>query len=263
MKNERTEYPILNLAPNYSYLYNYLNLHNSDFHTKLYEFLTSADKSGVIDFNLPSGNLWANSNLGAESVFHFGDYFALKDSRSTQSENNNNIGVTQFKCNYTDFTKTDEVTFIKLKSNEDIVHKKLGKLWVIPNEKDVIELFEHTIQFEYTINNVRGMLFVAKQDINGKLDSSKSLFFPYGGYFADITWEETTLREKSFSFYCWLDGTNEVYSDYVKYFTNNRQAFDTTAEDNAKLYRMSSAYRGCQFNIRPIMKKRKKIHNFD
>ena len=262
MKNERIEYAI-NGAPNYSYLYDYLSLHNSAFHTKLYEFLTAVDKSGVIDFNLPSGNLWANSNLGAESVFHFGDYFTLRDSRSEQSEYNNIIGVTQFKCNYTNFTKTNDVTFIKLKSNEDIVRKKLGKLWAIPNEKDVIELFEHTVQFEYTINSVRGMLFVAKPDTNGNLDTSKVLFFPYGGYFADITWEEKTLRERSFSFYCWLNGTHAVYSDFVKYFTNNRQAFNTTAEDNNKFYRMSSAYRGCAFNIRPIMKKRKKIHNFD
>lgn len=262
MKNERIEYAI-NGAPNYSYIYDYLSLHNSAFHTKLYEFLTAVDKSDVIDFNLPSGNLWANSNLGAESVFHFGDYFTLRDSRSEQSEYNNTIGVTQFKCNYTNFTKTNDVTFIKLKSTEDIVRKKLGKLWVIPNEKDVIELFEHTVQFEYTINNVRGMVFVAKPDINGNLDSSKVLFFPYGGYFADITWEEKTLREQSFSFYCWLNGTHAVYSDFVKYFANNRQAFKTTAEDNTKFYRMTSAYRGCAFNIRPIMKKRKKIHNFD
>lgn len=261
MKNERIEYAI-NGAPNYSYVYDYLHMYNSEFHAKLYEFLKAVDKSGVIDFNLPSGNLWANSNLGAESVFHFGDYFTLRDSRSEQPEYNN-IGVTQFKCNYTDFTKTTDVTFIKLKSNEDIVRKKLGKLWVIPNEKDAIELFEHTIQFEYTVNNVRGMLFVAKPDTKGNLDSSKVLFFPYGGYFADITWEEKTLREQSFSFYCWLNGTHAVYSDFVKYFTNNRQAFNTTAEDNTKFYRMSSAYRGCAFNIRPIMKKRKKIHNFD
>jgi hypothetical protein len=261
MKNERIEYSI-NGAPNYSYVYDYLHMYNSEFHAKLYEFLKAVDKSGVIDFNLPSGNLWANSNLGAESVFHFGDYFTLRDSRSEQPEYNN-IGVTQFKCNYTDFTKTTDVAFIKLKSNEDIVRKKLGKLWVIPNEKDVIELFEHTIQFEYTVNNVRGMLFAAKLDVKGNLDSSKVLFFPYGGYFADITWQEKTLREKSFSFYCWLNGTHAVYSDFVKYFTNNRQAFNTTAEDNTKFYRMSSAYRGCAFNIRPIMKKRKKIHNFD
>ena len=36
MKNERIEYAI-NGAPNYSYLYDYLSLHNSAFHTKLYE----------------------------------------------------------------------------------------------------------------------------------------------------------------------------------------------------------------------------------
>lgn len=263
MKNERTKYPILNLAPNYSDLYNCLNSHNSDFHLKLYEFLTSTNTLDVIDFNLPSGNLWSTSNLGAENVFQFGDYFALRDSRNEQSEYNNSIGVTQFRCNYTDFTKTTDVTFIKLKSNENIVRKKLGKLWVIPDEKDVIELFEHTIQFEYTINDIRGMLFVAKPDINGKLDSSKSLFFPYGGYFADITWGETVLREKSFSFYCWLNEPNIVYSDFVKYFTNNRQAFNIAIEADSKLYRLSSAYRGCAFNIRPIMKKRKKIHNFD
>ena len=135
-----------------------------------------------VDLGLPSGNLWATCNVGADSPEDYGDYFAWGE---TQPKSNYNWSTYQY-CNgssnkltkycsnssygYNGFT--DDLT--NLLPGDDAATANWGDDWRMPTKEEWQELYDNTTCTWTTRNGVDGRLFTAA---NGK-----SVFLPAAGY---------------------------------------------------------------------------------
>ena len=143
-----------------------------------------------VDLGLPSGTLWANCNVGANTPEGYGGYFAWGEIElKTTYDWNTYIYC---KGNHTTLTKycdrstqgyngfVDDITV--LFSEDDAAVVNWGKEWQIPTTEQWQELQEYTTSKWTTFNGVNGRLFTAH---NGK-----SLFLPAAGYCWDNTCDE-------------------------------------------------------------------------
>lgn len=115
-----------------------------------------------VDLELPSGNLWAECNIGANVESECGKFFAYGSKNGYfYSQINNemfNWGwyYNQEKVDWTNYIFDD------------------GS--VVPNREQLQELIDNTTHEAMQIGNVTGALLTSKK--NGK-----TLFFPHGGRF--------------------------------------------------------------------------------
>ena len=122
---------------------------------------------GLVDLGLPSGLLWCECNLGANTETEYGDYYAW--------------GELTTKNEYTvdNYTYKDEP--LLLPPERDAATQKLGKNYSIPTREQFYELLEHTDNGwvkNYNGTSVNGWLFISK--INGN-----SIFIPAAGFHRD------------------------------------------------------------------------------
>lgn len=125
----------------------------------------------AVDLGLPSGTLWADRNVGAESPEDFGDYFAwgetiIKDEYGWH---------TYSWCNGSSstLTKYDNDKKTTLDVSDDAAAVNMGEAWRMPTEIDLDELIDNCTWEWMTINDVNGYLVTG---INGN-----SIFFPATG----------------------------------------------------------------------------------
>jgi hypothetical protein len=185
------------LTPNTVYYVRaYVVTLNGTFYGDEFSFTTLDDGSNdhaYVDLGLPSGLLWANCNVGADSPEDYGDYFAWgetqpKDNFSwanyqycmgsfntlTKYCNNPDIGYNGF---------TDDLT--TLEPSDDAATANWGDDWRMPTEEEWQELYQNTTVTWTTRNGVNGRLFTAS---NGN-----SLFLPASGYRNESTPEATGI----------------------------------------------------------------------
>lgn len=125
----------------------------------------------VVDFGLSSGTLWAKYNLGATDQSGYGDYFQWADIYPTSAASWDNYryglsGSTKYNTN-------DNLTL--LDGYDDAAFVTLGEGWHIPTNAQIDELLANTNSAVTTDNGVTGI------KLTSKTDSSKSIFFPFGG----------------------------------------------------------------------------------
>lgn len=126
----------------------------------------------AVDLGLPSGILWSDINLGAQTYDDYGNYYAWGETETKDSYNFDNY-----------LYKVDGATDMNVKesyieigsdikgTDKDVVHKKWGGKWRMPTEKEIWELYNHCT---WTIS---GNCYVIKGP-NGK-----TISLPFCGYF--------------------------------------------------------------------------------
>lgn len=129
-----------------------------------------------IDLGLPSGLLWASTNVGAEKPEDFGLYFAWGETQGYE-------GVTidkQFtwddykfgtENNLTKYNDTDGLTILEL---EDDAAYQSDNTCRMPTKADLEELIANTDSTWETLNGVNGRRFISKTNGN-------SIFVPVAG----------------------------------------------------------------------------------
>lgn len=141
-----------------------------------------------VDLGLPSGLLWASTNVGAEKPEDFGLYFAWGETKGyTQQDVQDKIRQfdwanyelcdgDQYKlnkyCTIDGFGTVDNLTTLEL--IDDIAYKNNNSCR-IPTEADFEELLQHTEVSYEPLNNVNGVRLTSK--INGN-----SIFIPSAGW---------------------------------------------------------------------------------
>lgn len=91
-----------------------------------------ATKPRLVDLGLPSGNLWADRNIGATSVTNFGGYYAF--------------GELKTKSTYTEQNYKGPGTNVNIAGTEyDVATKKYGEGWQMPSEADFQELLDNCV----------------------------------------------------------------------------------------------------------------------
>lgn len=139
---------------------------------------TTTDKVGYVDLGLPSGNLWAECNLGASSPEAYGDYYAWGEVEPKQvytypnhkwyKEGTPSLGFTKYN---------NEDGKLTLEDEDDAVIQKLGNGWRTPTLADFRELTnqKYTKIEKTTLNGVAGYQITSKKN-------KKSIFIPFAGF---------------------------------------------------------------------------------
>ena len=163
----------------------------------------------AVDLGLPSGTLWADRNIGADSPEGYGDYFAW--------------GELDPKSNYATFNSiTHDKRFKEIAGNShyDAVTAKLGNSFHTPTLADFEELIKNCVWAQSSINGVNGFLVTGS---NGN-----SIFLPASGYRDGTSynndgklgeyWTSTPHKDPEYSYYLFFSG------DSYSTFWNSRYA---------------------------------------
>ena len=144
----------------------------------------------AIDLGLPSGRLWADRNVGAESETDYGLYFQWGDvvgytdtSHSTWETCPGNDGKSTYNKKSIKAWDTENLQRVKgmkhstkiLKPEVDAATVNMGDKWKMPTIEDCTELMTNTRYKYAVINGVKGGKFINKSD------ASKYIFFPFTG----------------------------------------------------------------------------------
>jgi uncharacterized protein YjdB len=131
-----------------------------------------------VDLGLPSGTLWATTNIGANSPEEFGYYFAWGETLTKQEYNLDNYqyykdgGWTRY-CPYGTGGQDFFDNLLTLLPEDDAATANWGSEWQTPDMNQVWELlsYEYTTKEWTQYNGVKGLLI--KSNTN-----DKSIFLP-------------------------------------------------------------------------------------
>lgn len=130
-------------------------------------------KHGFYDLGLPSGNLWATCNVGADSPEEYGDYFAWGETNHKDFYNWTNYlycdgserTLTKY-CNNPSFGLNGFVDSLDvLETFDDVANTRWGGDWRTPTAYDWYELFQYTTHHWANMNEVNGVLFVGEKGL--------------------------------------------------------------------------------------------------
>lgn len=133
----------------------------------------------AIDLGLPSGTLWAESNIGASSCEDPGYFFYWGDAKPFETGMRykyvNDAFYDGGDCQYLKYVTSGEYGEIdgltELVSSDDAAAVLVGNGWEMPSIEDINELFQFCTQKFEIQNNQEGISFVGP---NGE-----SIFLPY------------------------------------------------------------------------------------
>lgn len=138
----------------------------------------STDNVGYVDLGLPSGNLWAECNLGASTPEQYGDYYAWGEVEPKQEYTYPNHKWYKEGTPSLGFTKyNNEDGKLTLEDEDDAVIQKLGNGWRTPTLADFRELTNQKLTTikKTTLNGVAGYQITSKKN-------KKSIFIPCAGF---------------------------------------------------------------------------------
>ena len=187
-------------------LFNAIEYLGNKIHELLKEKYSKSTAYQAIDLGLPSGLLWANKNIGAETEVDAGLYFQWGDIQGYTAEQigtDKRFDWTDYKWgtvnvitkyNDTGLTKDDLTT---LESADDAATQIMGSDWRMPTRDEFIELVENTDVYFISTNgnevkaNYTGgcwceFTFPVAETMKGmkfynKSDHSKYIFAPASG----------------------------------------------------------------------------------
>ncbi len=186
-----------------------------------------------VDLDLPSGLLWAKTNVGAATETGSGFHFAWGETTPKDSYSNANykFGSEETKSKY---NPTDGLT--TLESEDDAAYVNWGSKWDMPTITEFFELFDKTTQEPATLDGVSGTKFI------NKTDASKYIFLPNvamnpngkaRGYWTSSRSSSATLD--GIYIYTWDSDTRREYPRYfgmtVRPVRPRIQNADGSAED--------------------------------
>ena len=132
-----------------------------------------------VDFELPSGTLWATKNVGASKATDCGLYFQWGNTQGySKDQVGTKSGQKRFSWNDYKFKKTStkyKAYGAALDLEDDAANKNMGGDWHIPTPNQCQELLDNTTNAWTTFDGISGIKFTSKKD------SSKYIFIPAAG----------------------------------------------------------------------------------
>lgn len=140
---------------------------------------TPQNEYKYVDLGLPSGTLWADRNVGAESPEASGDYFAWGETAPKEAYNwrtykfcqGSSSTLTKY-CTHSNFGTVDNKTALDLE--DDAAYVNMGAEWRMPTEDEQQELIDKCDWSWSTQNGTKGYKVTGP---NGN-----SIFLPAAGY---------------------------------------------------------------------------------
>lgn len=177
-----------------------------------------ADGYEYVDLGLPSGTLWAKTNVGASTETGYGNYYQWGKGASTYWE-------TRGQSNYAGTEST-------LNLSADTAYQSWGSKWRMPTSSQCYELVSNTTHQWTSIDGVKGGKFTSKSN------TEQYIFIPAAGYYSD----NSLLSRDSLAYVwsCTKSGSN-IKNMYISNYVING---DSSAD--SKSYGES---------IRPVIRK--------
>ena len=172
-----------------------------------------------VDLGLPSGTLWAKTNLGASAQEGYGNYYAWGETTTKTTYSWSNYKY----CSGTSSTVQDLGKSI-CGTSYDAARALWGSEWRMPSVDQMNELIDKcTLQLK-TVNGVKGLAF--------KGPNGNSIFFPIPGY----KYDSTTTGKGSETYY-W-SGTKDLLNQdktraiclYIKITSSSAKVETKTAQ---------------------------------
>lgn len=169
-----------------------------------------AQKMKAIDLDLPSGVMWANMNIGAESPTEYGDYYAWGEIKNKKyygqySKYKHYDDKKFYKYNYMNYRGSVVDKIVTLQPEDDVAAQRVGGGWRMPTEAEVRELLD-TCNCTWILMDscgTRGYLVQSKRNIRssiflpltGQMDYGMLRQFPasQGGYWTSTLVEDNFL----------------------------------------------------------------------
>lgn len=169
------------------------------------------DGHKFVDLGLPSGLLWAETNIGAATATDKGDYFAWGETTPKEDYSWDTYKYGTSESDMTKYNSTDSLTV--LENSDDAACVNWGSSCRIPNVNDYFELFDDSS----TTQTWTSKTTASGDSINGceitSVRNGNSIFLPASG---------ATLYNKIFypeRAYYWSATQSTVY-DYAAYALN-------------------------------------------
>lgn len=164
----------------------------------------------AVDLGLPSGTLWADRNVGADSPEDYGDYFAWGET--TPKNIYSWVTYKFYDGSVLKYNSSDKKTCLEL--SDDAAYVNWGNKWRMPTKEETLELANNCKWTISTRNGVKGFYVTGP---NGN-----SIFMPVAGRYIDDddgTFESggvnggiysSTIHDESvysaFCLYFWTEG---------------------------------------------------------
>ena len=163
-----------------------------------------------VDLGLPSGNLWAACNIGANEPWEYGDYFAWAETAPKKvfswKTYEYRLAIPLDDTESSKYTSMDELTTLEV--DDDAASQILGKRWRIPSKSDFDELLN---QPNAIINNYGGL---GKKGVAILGNTGQVLFIPLTGIM-----ESGGLREQEYNAALWTNEADVYDDDYACAFS--------------------------------------------
>ena len=191
------------------------------------------------DLGLPSGTLWATTNLGAATETDKGDYFAwgettgFKDGKKDFSWKNYSHcdGTSKKMTKYCTFSLTGDADGKRvLDAEDDAATAKWGSTWQLPSEEQWKELLAECSWTWTTKNGMKGYKITSKT--NGT-----AIFLPFAGYYSGETYNSGTSGY-------WMRTRGQGFPSLANCLYLESQRAESNSSDRCKGY-----------PIRPVRKK--------
>ena len=168
----------------------------------------SAEKEyKYVDLGLPSGTLWADRNVGADSPEDYGDYFAWGETApkdaytwSTYKWCQGSPTTMTKYCTNSHYGTVDNKTVLDLE--DDAAYVNMGTEWRMPTISELEELHTQCTWTWSTQNETNGYRVTGP---NGN-----SIFLPAAGFF-----QSTNHWQAGQSSYYWSSSLNKDYTNMV------------------------------------------------
>ena len=185
------------------------------------------DGHDYVDLGLPSGTMWAATNVGASTPEGYGNYYAWGET-STKTDYSSS---TYFDPTFSIYNNNGGLT--ELLPEHDAAYVNWGSNWRMPSKEQFVELCnsQYTTTEWTTQNGVNGYKVTSKMNGN-------SIFLP-----AAANYSMTYLGDVGEKGNYWSRTLYNSSSSEVAY----RGAFDT-----AGIYPSSFNYRRAGFTVRPV-----------
>jgi len=159
----------------------------------------TSDGHDYIDLGLPSGTLWAATNIGADSPGGSGSYFQWGETAAQDDNEANSVWTDYAFCDGTAATLTrycsdggswagegspDNMT--ELADSDDAAYATWGHYWRVPSASQFEELVdaENTTTLATSLDGVDGILVTS-------LSNGRSIFLPAASRYSDGTLDVT------------------------------------------------------------------------
>ncbi len=195
----------------------------------------------AVNLGLPSGNLWANKNVGSNGEMDSGMFFSWGDTAEkdvyTRESDKHNISSTVPK-RYDSPYRGEQG--IQGKEGWDAAHEILGGKWVMPTQNDTSELL---LNCTWTLVNDDGLIgYRVKSKSN-----DNSIFLPITGYKSSEGWFEGKGHY-------WTSTLYLFPSDWDNAETAMEMVLSPQEPDVMQQYYLVNSARFRGYTIRPIQR---------